>query len=124
MQLICKLITQPLISQQALIFRIWPEFASKIPTGRCDPISNIKNGTRNSIFLHPVNEEEVSNILKDMKNSSAGWDCISPHIVKKTYKYFIVPLVHICNMSFLHGVFPNELKIAKGIPLFKGGESK
>ena len=59
-----------------------------------------------------------------MKNSSAGWDCISPHIVKKTYEYFIVPLVHICNMFFLHGVFPNELKIAKVIPLFKGGESK
>ena len=103
---------------------IGPTLASKIPTGRCDPISYIKNGTRNSIFLHPVNEEEVSNILKDMKNSSAGWDCISPHIVKKTYEYFIVPLVHICNMSFLHGVFPNELKIAKVIPLFKGGESK
>ena len=34
---------------------------------RCDPISYIKNGARNSIFLHPVKEEEVSNILKDKK---------------------------------------------------------
>ena len=83
-----------------------------------------KNGTTNSIYLRPVNEEEVSNILKDMINSSAGWDCISPSIIKKTYEYFVVPLVHICNVSFLYGVFPNELKIAKVIPLFKGGESK
>ena len=59
-----------------------------------------------------------------MKNSSAGWDCIRPSIIKKTYKYFVEPLVHMCNVSFLYGVFPNELKIAKVIPLFKGGESK
>ena len=56
--------------------------ASKIPTGRCDSISYIKNGTMSSIFLHPVIEEEVTNILKDKKNPSAGWDCISPYIVK------------------------------------------
>ena len=29
---------------------------SKIPTDRCDPISYIKNGTRNFIFPYPVNE--------------------------------------------------------------------
>ena len=34
------------------------------------------------------------------------------------------PLVHVTNMSILHGVFPDELKIAKVIPLYKGGESK
>ena len=103
---------------------IGPTLASKIPAGRYDPITYIKNGTTNSIYLRPVNEEGVSNILKDMKNSSAGWDCISPSIIKKTYEYFVVPLVHICNVSFLYGMFPKELKIAKVIPLFKGGESK
>ena len=35
---------------------IGPTPASKIRTGRCDPISYIMNGTRNSIFLHPVSE--------------------------------------------------------------------
>ena len=59
-----------------------------------------------------------------MKNSSPGWDCISPKIVKQTYRYFLVPHVHVSNMSILLGVFPDELKIAKVIPLYKGGESK
>ena len=72
---------------------IGPTLASKIPAGRYDPITYIKNGTTNSIYLRPVNEEEVSNILKDMKNSSPGWDCISPSIIKKTsillYCWFI-----------------------------------
>ena len=71
-----------------------------------------------------MNEEEVTSILKNMKNSSAGWDSISPCIVKQTYNYFLVPLVHVCNMSLLHGIFPNELKMARVIPLYKGGDSK
>ena len=63
-------------------------------------------------------------ILKDMKNSSPGWDCISPKIVMQTYRYFLEPLIHVTNMSILLGVFPDERKIAKVIPLYKGGESK
>ena len=63
-------------------------------------------------------------ILKDMKSYGPGWDDISPRIVKQTYKCLLEPLVHISNVSILHGVFPNELKIAKVIPLYKGGESK
>ena len=89
---------------------IGPTLSSKIPAGRCDPISYINNGTTNSIYLRPVNEEEVSNILKDMKNSSAGWDCISPSIIKKTYEYFVVPLVHICNVFFIVWRVPKWIK--------------
>ena len=103
---------------------IGPTLARNIPSGRCEPISYIKNGIVNSIFLRSVNENEVVTILKDMKSSSPGWDDISPRIVKQTYKCFLEPLVHISNISILHGVFPNELKIAKVIPLYKGGESK
>ena len=58
-----------------------------------------------------------------MKNSSPVWDGISPHIVKMTSSLLIKPLLHICNLSILHGVFPTELKIAKVIPLFKGGDN-
>lgn len=34
------------------------------------------------------------------------------------------PLLHIFNLSLEHGVFPNKLKTAKVIPLFKGGDAK
>ena len=103
---------------------IGPTLARNIPPGKCEPISYIKNGISNSIFIRPVNENEVVAILKEMKNSSPGWDCISPKIVNQTYRCFLEPLVHITNMSILHGVFPDELKIAKVLPLYKGGESK
>ena len=70
----------------------------------------------------------MSTILGDstlcLKNARTGWDGISARIVKLSYKYFLVPLVHICTLSLIHGVFPNELKIAKVIPLYKGGNAR
>ena len=35
-----------------------------------------------------------------MKTSSAGWDCISLHLLKEPYEYFIVPLVCISVICF------------------------
>ena len=103
---------------------IGPTLARNIPSGKCDPITYIKKELTNSIFLHPFNSTEVVTILKKFKSSSPGWDSVSPNIVEQTYKCFLEPLVHICNMSILHGVFPDELKIAKVLPLYKGRDSK
>ena len=91
---------------------IGPTLARNIPSGRCESISYIKNGIVNSIFLRSVNENEVVTILKGMKSSSPGWDDISPRIVKQTYKCFLEPLVHISNISILHGVFPNTIALS------------
>ena len=100
-----------------------PSLASKLPNTDIDPITYINNGVSKTIFLQPVTENEVIKILKNMKNSSSpGWDAITSKIVKVSYNYFLSPLVHICNLSFMFGVFPNELKIAKVIPLHKGGD--
>ena len=85
----------------ACYVNIGPSPASKIPPGKCDPIRYIRNGVHSTNFLRPVNEEEVISILKNMKNSSAGWNSISPCDVKQTYNYFLAPLVHVCNMSLL-----------------------
>ena len=32
------------------------------------------------------------------------------------------PFTYICNLSFASGMFPEKLKIAKVVPLFKAGE--
>ena len=75
-----------------------------------------------SVFLNPVTSEEISSIIRSLKNSSAGWDSISANIVKVTkvtnQKYISV-LTHVFNLSIEEGVFPKELKTARGIPLFK-----
>ena len=62
-------------------------------------------------------------IIKNLKEGSSGWDGISPSIVKSTCAAFIEPLTHIFNLSISQGIFPNDLKIARVIPLFKSGNS-
>ncbi|PIK38091.1 putative RNA-directed DNA polymerase from mobile element jockey-like [Apostichopus japonicus] len=83
------------------------------------------NSTRNSIFTYPVREEELLRVanhcLKPKK--AAGYDDFKPDIVKQVLPFIVTPLTHICNISFTTGVFPDKLKIAKVLPIFKKGES-
>jgi hypothetical protein len=55
-------------------------------------------------------------------NSSCGCDNISPKVLKYSHPYLVDPLVHLVNMSFTQGYFPDELKIAKVVPIFKSGD--
>ena len=43
-------------------------------------------------------------------------------VVKRVISGIAKPLTFICNKSF--GIFPNDMKIAKIIPLFKTGNRK
>ena len=42
--------------------------------------------------------------------------------MKTTYS-FIEPLTVLINKTFIHGVFPDELKIGKSMPLLKSDSS-
>ena len=83
--------------------------------------SNMNN---HSIFSYPVHEGELfktaTSCLKPDK--AAGYDELKPGIIKHIIPFITKPLTHICNLSFNSGVFPNKLKIAKIIPVFKEGE--
>ena len=58
-----------------------------------------------------------------MKNKqSAGHDDISNFILKGLISSIADPLAHIFNASILSGVFPEQMKIAKVIPLYKKGD--
>ena len=66
-------------------------------------------------------EAEIEKILGYLKNSSAGWDDILPQHIKLVKQHIREPLSHICNRSFLTGIFPRELKLANVIPIYKNG---
>ena len=97
--------------------------ATKIPDTVKDPTSFIAHSNPASVFLGEVCIDEVSKILRSIKNASPGWDNIHSKIVKESYQSYLAPLTHILNLSFSQGTFPNELKIAKVIPIYKGGNS-
>ena len=87
----CKITDKTINAEKinAFYVNIGLSIASKIPPGKSDPITYIRNCVHYTILFRPVNEEEVTSILKNMKNSSAGWDSISPCIVKQTCNYFL-----------------------------------
>ena len=45
-------------------------------------------------------------------------------IAKQCLKHYIKPLTYLINSSFESGTFPDELKLAKVIPIFKSGDKQ
>ena len=71
-----------------------------------------------------TSETEVERVIKGLKDKkSFGLDGISNLILKNIAVSIRVPLSCICNLSFQTGVFPDSMKIAKIIPLHKGGDA-
>ena len=58
-----------------------------------------------------------------MKSGKApGYDDIFMYVIKNTFEEVSEPLKNIINLSFSKGMFPDKLKVAKVIPVFKADE--
>ena len=69
-----------------------------------------------------VSELEVFLLLQGMdKTKSFGLDEIHPSLLQSSAIETYQPLTFIINLSLKTGVFPESLKIAKVIPIFKQG---
>jgi hypothetical protein len=67
----------------------------------------------------------LSDVVKSMPNkSSTDLDGLSIKILKQIIDRISVPLVHIFNLSFDTGVFPEKLKESRIVPIFKTGDPK
>ena len=73
----------------------------------------------NSIFLPDVTNDGMTSIVLSLKNGAAGWDDITPQILKMIHHSVNLPLVYMTNLSLQQGIYPKELKIANVLPLFK-----
>jgi hypothetical protein len=100
---------------------IGSNLAKSIPNNSNSPLLYMNESNPNSIFIRPVIETEVLSIIKKLKKAAAGWDGISTDIVCQLCKTFIRPLTHVLNLSICNGLFPDSMKIAKVLPLFKSG---
>ena len=64
----------------------------------------------------------MKNIVLSLKKGAAGWDDITPHMLKMIGNSINHPLVYMINLSLQQGIFPKELKIANVLPLFKAND--
>ena len=98
---------------------IGPELAKDLPIIG-NPL-NYVTISQNSIIVPHITEKEVKNVISGLKNSSSGWDDIPPSTLKINVDSYVTPLTHLINKSISHGDFPNSLKLAKVIQIFKSG---
>ena len=107
------------------ITNLGPPLSSKIDSS-CGDISNyLKGDFSSSMFLSPTDKEEIyKTIMKQKSNKDTGYDDISINVVKFVADSLSNPLCEIFNNSLKSGIFPNSLKIAKVIPIFKSGDKE
>ena len=97
--------------------------ANEIPITNKEYTEYLGQPITKSIFLEPTNETEILSISEKLKPKlSSGHDNISSKLLKATMNNIAQPLTHIINQSFETGIFPDQTKIAKIIPIHKSSD--
>ena len=94
---------------------------SKIPRSNTNPNSYITETNLCSIYLRPCTNDEVGKIITSLNRCAMGWDNIPTSLIQENSQSITRCLTHIINLSLTQGVFPNELKVAILIPIYKAG---
>ena len=81
------------------------------------------NSVNKSIVVQHVSVAQVRNVITSLKDSSLRWDHHSPFVMKQCVDTYVDPITVLINNSFYHGIFPDELKLARVVPIFKSGDS-
>ena len=80
----------------------------------------LSNESISPLFLQPTDREEIVNIISSLNCNKASGPNSIPYRILFLLKYEISKqLVDLFNISFMTGVFPSVLKIAKVVPAFK-----
>ena len=83
----------------------------------------LDNNYLHSCYLNPTYPAEVFNIINSFKNKTTSNTSIIPIQILKSISHIIdLPLSIIINKSFISGIFPDNLKLSRVIPIFKSGE--
>ena len=100
-------------------------FAERIPTPSksiTEYLRLMESNTK-SIFLSPTDENEIKKIATELLNkNSSGHDQISNVLLKEIIGHIVEPLSHIFNQSILSGEFPQSMKLADVVQLYKNNE--
>ena len=76
-----------------------------------------------SMYMHKILNKEVSKQINQLDSKkSTGHDGFNAKFLKLSLSLIVTPLTDIFNISIDTGNYPDELKIAKCIPIFKKGK--
>ena len=100
---------------------VGPSINASVAKNDTDPLSFLTM-TENTIFLTPTDIPEVSSIIEDLGKTAPGIDGLTGHILKLLSSVIVRPLVHLTNLCLQEGKFPENLKNALVIPIYKSGD--
>lgn len=76
-----------------------------------------------SFFLSPVSVSNVIEYIKSLKNKKCSVQDLPSMVVKYLSNVIAPVLCALINLSLSEGVFPDCFKLARVVPLFKGGDN-
>ena len=94
---------------------------SNMPISQIDPISLIPNSSHN-FFLNPVSPTECCKIVQTLNNTKSSLDDLSIKLFKLNFTSIVFVLCKLINRCFAKGEFPECLKSATIVPIFKKGD--
>ena len=84
----------------------------------------LQNNISSQFSFKKVTTKEIENIIKELQSkNSTGNDDISCNLLKYLLPVLSQSLTLIINQSLNTGIFPNKLKLAKLVPIFKKGDT-
>ena len=92
---------------------------NEIPITTPNHRQSLTHPIQNSIYLEPCTIPEIIDIIKKLKNSTTSDFNVA--VIKEVNGTISDYLCQTINSSLLHGVFPEHLKTAKVIPIYKSG---
>ena len=85
-----------------------------------DNMLHINYNSLNTMFLKPVDKNEIIDHINSLKNNCAlGYNGIESIMIKYFHLQLIDPLVNIINIIFKTGIMPPGFKKSVVIPIFK-----
>ena len=98
------------------------DITKKIPKTPKSPLVYLSNRTSNSLFISLITQIEVIDLINILNPSQSVGPNSIPMKLLKIIGFSVSPLLALLvNQSFQSGIFPDKLKIAKVISLFKKG---
>ena len=80
----------------------------------------LRNNSENSLYLSPVTYFEVEDIISNLDSAmSVGPHIIPENLLKILKRNTSHPVAELVNQSFLKGIFPHILKVAKVVSIHK-----
>ena len=127
---ICLNINKEIVSDPVNVANHFNKFYTTVAKKLVEKLKNsttcfqdyLSKPNENSMFVQPTCKEEIADIIKTINaNKSSDIYGISPKLIKLASQSLSPILANIFNSSFEKGVFPQLLKSACVIPIFKGG---